>query len=104
MQNMTPEYSDEQLLLQIQHGDEPKATIALPPQPAAICAYEGKEVIAGVRAEAISYGTGKDGQQRSTPSSLPVNTAATGYPRLIDTCFDGSAGCSIPTADTIPVR
>jgi multiple sugar transport system ATP-binding protein len=69
-------------VLQIQHGDEPKATIALPPQPAAICAYEGKEVIAGVRAEAISYGTGKDGQQRSTVDATIEVTEPTGADTL----------------------
>ena len=44
------------LALEIQSGEQPKAHIPLPPQPTAICAYAGKEVIAGVRAEAISYG------------------------------------------------
>ena len=34
-----------------------KATIDLPTQPEAVCAYAGREVVAGLRAEAIADGT-----------------------------------------------
>jgi multiple sugar transport system ATP-binding protein len=46
----------EDLILEIALGDRPKATIPLPPQPEAIRAYVGKEVIAGIRAEDIAHG------------------------------------------------
>ena len=45
--------SGDALALDIQIGDRPRAVIPLPPQPAALRAYAGKEVIAGIRAEAI---------------------------------------------------
>ncbi len=53
------------LALEIQAGDRPKAHMTLPPQPAALAAYAGKEVIAGVRAEAISYGAPPPGEDAS---------------------------------------
>ena len=37
-----------------------------------------------------------DRPRRSTPSSSPVSTAATGYPRPIDGCFGGDGRCSTP--------
>ena len=40
---------------------------------------------------------------RWTPSSSPVNTAVTGYPRPIVGCFGNNGRCWIPTAATIPV-
>jgi len=43
------------LVLEIQVGDRPGVSIPLPPQSAAVQAYAGRDVIAGVRAEAISY-------------------------------------------------
>ena len=54
------------LALEIQIGDRPKVHIPLPPQPEAVRAYADKEVIAGVRAEAISYGGGQ--RQRRSPT------------------------------------
>ena len=56
--------SGDSLALEIQLGERPKATIALPPQPEPLRAYAGKPIIAGLRAEAISYGSkagGADG-------------------------------------------
>jgi multiple sugar transport system ATP-binding protein len=50
--------SGDALALDIQIGDRPRALIPLPPQPAALQAYAGKEVIAGIRAEAISLANG----------------------------------------------
>ena len=47
--------SGRDLALEIQVGDRPRVSIALPPQSAAVQAYAGREVIAGIRAEAISY-------------------------------------------------
>ncbi|HEU0204105.1 MAG TPA: ABC transporter ATP-binding protein [Burkholderiaceae bacterium] len=44
-----------ELSLDIQIGDRPRVTIPLPPQSAAVQAYAGREVIAGIRAEAISF-------------------------------------------------
>jgi multiple sugar transport system ATP-binding protein len=57
--NLTPATltgEGDRLALEIQLGDRPSVSIALPPQPAAVRAYAGKPVIAGLRAEAISYG------------------------------------------------
>ena len=45
-----------------------------------------------------------DRPRRSTPSSSPASTAATGFPRPIDGCFGGGERCSTPTAATIPAR
>jgi multiple sugar transport system ATP-binding protein len=44
------------LALEIQLGERPKVVIPLPPQPEAVLAFAGKAIIAGLRAEAISYG------------------------------------------------
>src|SRR5882672_3566583 len=44
-----------ELALEIQVGDRPRVIIPLPPQSAAVQEYAGRDVIAGVRAEAISY-------------------------------------------------
>ena len=71
-------------VLEVQLGDRPKAEIHLPPQPAAVCAYEGKELIAGVRAEAISYGmqsSGNDGQRSTVDATIEV-TEPTGADTL----------------------
>jgi len=46
--------ADRGLSLEIQVGDRPRVTIPLPPQPAVVRAYAGREVIAGIRAEAIT--------------------------------------------------
>jgi multiple sugar transport system ATP-binding protein len=43
------------LSLDIQVGERPRVTIPLPPQSPAVQGYAGRDVIAGVRAEAISY-------------------------------------------------
>jgi multiple sugar transport system ATP-binding protein len=47
----------EGLALELQRGDRPKVSIPLPPQPQAVQAFAGREVIAGLRAEAISNGS-----------------------------------------------
>ena len=73
------------LALEIQMGDRPKAHIPLPPQPPAVSAYAGKEVIAGVRAEAISYGaasTGKDNDSRPIVDATIEVTEPTGADTL----------------------
>jgi multiple sugar transport system ATP-binding protein len=54
------------LALDIQLGERPKVHIPLPPQPAAFHAFVGKDVIAGLRAEAISYGTQVNGAKGPT--------------------------------------
>jgi multiple sugar transport system ATP-binding protein len=70
------------LALEIQIGDRPKAHIPLPPQPEAVCAYSGKEVIAGLRAEAISYGGGQlNGTRRVVDATVEV-TEPTGADTL----------------------
>jgi len=51
-------------VLAIQTGDRSPTHIPLPPLSPAVSAYEGKEIIAGVRAEAISYGT--------APTDIPI--------------------------------
>jgi len=43
------------LALEFQNGDAPKVRVALPPQPEAVRAFAGKEITAGLRAEAISH-------------------------------------------------
>jgi multiple sugar transport system ATP-binding protein len=48
--------ADGGLALEFQAGDAPKAVVALPPQPEAVRAHKDGEVIAGLRAEAISFG------------------------------------------------
>jgi multiple sugar transport system ATP-binding protein len=71
-------------VLEVQLGDRPKVDIRLPPQPEAVRAYEGKELIAGVRAEAISYGTqssGNDGQRSTVDATIEV-TEPTGADTL----------------------
>jgi len=58
--NLTParlERNGSGHVLHIKQGDRPQVHICLPAQPQPVCAYEGKDIIAGVRAEAISYGT-----------------------------------------------
>jgi multiple sugar transport system ATP-binding protein len=47
--------SGRELALDIQAGDRPRVSIPLPPQSAAVQGYAGRDVIAGIRAEAISY-------------------------------------------------
>src|SRR5262249_4056805 len=47
--------SGRELSLEIQAGDRPRVSIPLPPQSAAVESYAGREVIAGIRAEAISF-------------------------------------------------
>ena len=42
------------IVLEMQQGDRPAVCIAVPSVPAALHAYQGREVIAGIRAEAIS--------------------------------------------------
>jgi multiple sugar transport system ATP-binding protein len=53
-------------------GDRPKATIPLPPQPDAISAYAGKEIIAGVRAEDIAHGPPEGPAHRSLDATVEV--------------------------------
>ena len=56
--------------------------IPLPPQPEAVRAYSSKEVIAGVRAEAISYGGGQlNGSRRLIDATVEV-TEPTGADTL----------------------
>jgi multiple sugar transport system ATP-binding protein len=69
-------------VLALQQGDRPKVEIALPAQPAAVSAYEGKEVIAGVRAEAISYGTPAAADGRSVLDATVEVTEPTGADTL----------------------
>ena len=73
------------LALEIQLGDRPKAHMTLPPQPPAISAYAGREIIAGVRAEAISYGpppSGSDAQYRQMVNATIEVTEPTGADTL----------------------
>jgi multiple sugar transport system ATP-binding protein len=51
----------EGLALEIQAGSWPMARISLPAQPEAVRAYAGRQVIAGLRAEAISSASRKNG-------------------------------------------
>src|SRR3954454_11365518 len=72
-------------VLAIQVGDRAPASIPLPPLSPAVCAYEGKEIIAGVRAEAISYGaasTGIDVQHRPMVEATVEVTEPTGADML----------------------
>jgi multiple sugar transport system ATP-binding protein len=71
-------------ILQMQQGAEPAIKIPVPQQPAAVCAYEGKELIIGVRAEAISYGaqsTGNGGERSVVDATIEV-TEPTGADTL----------------------
>src|SRR5689334_7138009 len=71
------------LRLEVQQGERPKVDIALPAQPAGIDAYEGKDIIAGVRAEAISYGAADSGDaQRCTIEASVEVTEPTGADTL----------------------
>jgi multiple sugar transport system ATP-binding protein len=70
------------LALEVQIGDRPTTRIPLPPQPEAVRAYAGKEVIAGVRAEAISYGTPVEGCRRVVDATVEV-TEPTGADTLV---------------------
>jgi len=72
-------------LLAIQVGDRAPASIPLPPLSPAVCAYEGKDIIAGVRAEAISYGAapgGSDAQHRPMVEATVEVTEPTGADML----------------------
>ncbi len=70
------EYADGPALglaLEIQSGDRLKARIPLPAQPAAVRAYAGREIIAGVRAEAIGFGGGRlNGHRRAVEASVEI--------------------------------
>jgi multiple sugar transport system ATP-binding protein len=56
---------DGGLVLDMQLGDRPRVIIPLPVQPQAVHAYAGRQVIAGVRAEAISLA--RPGQVAASP-------------------------------------
>ena len=73
--------SGHDLALEIQLGDRPKATIALPPQPEAIRAYAGKDVIAGIRAENIAHGPPTAAAHRAIDATVEV-TEPTGADTL----------------------
>jgi multiple sugar transport system ATP-binding protein len=79
----------EGLALELQRGDRPKVSIPLPPQPPAIQAFAGREVIAGLRAEAISNGSrpagnGTDnGAQRRVVDGQVVVIEPTGPDTLV---------------------
>src|SRR5882724_3972489 len=60
------------LALEIQLGDRPKVAISLPPQPEAIRAYAGKEIIAGIRAEDIAHGPPESPAHRSLEAVVEV--------------------------------
>ena len=49
----------------------------LPPQPASVRAYAGSEIIAGVRAEAISYGTPPAGQDNAHRQAVDATIEVT---------------------------
>jgi multiple sugar transport system ATP-binding protein len=75
----------EALALDIQLGDRPKAHIPLPQQTEAVRAYAGRDVIVGVRAEAISYGApspGKEAQHRRVVDATVEVTEPTGADTL----------------------
>ena len=70
------------LTLEIQAGEQPKVSIALPAQPEAVRAYAGKEIVAGLRAEAISYGPGPGNGERRTMNATVEVTEPTGADTL----------------------
>ena len=70
------------LTLEIQASDKPKLAIALPPQPPAVQAYAGRDIIAGLRAEAISHGSGSQSGQRRTVTGTVEVTEPTGADTL----------------------
>jgi multiple sugar transport system ATP-binding protein len=75
------------LALEIQRGDRPKVAIPLPPQPPAVHAFAGREVIAGLRAEAISNGSrpagNGNGVQRRAVDGQVVVIEPTGPDTLV---------------------
>ena len=78
----------EGLVLEIQRGDRPKVSIPLPPQPPAVQAFAGREVIAGLRAEAISNGSrpagnGNGVQRRAVVDGQVVVIEPTGPDTLV---------------------
>jgi len=76
----------EGLALQIQAGDWPMASISLPAQPGAVRAYAGREVIAGLRAEAISNASrnnATNGAQRRVVEGQVVVIEPTGPDTLV---------------------
>ena len=78
----------EGLALEIQRGDRPKVSIPLPPQPPAVQAFAGREVIAGLRAEAISNGSrpagnGNGAQRRAVVDGQVVVIEPTGPDTLV---------------------
>ncbi|TMB07275.1 MAG: ABC transporter ATP-binding protein [Deltaproteobacteria bacterium] len=78
----------EGLVLEIQRGDRPKVSIPLPPQPPAVQAFAGREVIAGLRAEAISNGSrpagnGNGAQRRAVVDGQVVVIEPTGPDTLV---------------------
>jgi multiple sugar transport system ATP-binding protein len=60
------------LALEIQLDDRPKVALPLPPQPEAIRAYAGKEIIAGIRAEDIAHGPPEGPAHRSLEAVVEV--------------------------------
>jgi multiple sugar transport system ATP-binding protein len=78
----------EGLALEIQRGDRPKVSIPLPPQPPAVQAFAGREVISGLRAEAISNGSrpagnGNGAQRRAVVDGQVVVIEPTGPDTLV---------------------
>jgi multiple sugar transport system ATP-binding protein len=70
------------LVLEIQHGDSPGVAIPLPPQPDAVRSYAGREVIAGLRAEAVAYGPSAATGERRTVNATVEITEPTGADTL----------------------
>jgi len=70
------------LALEIGNDAGAMARIPLPSQPEPVRAYSGKEVIAGVRAEAISYGSSAEGSRRMVQAVVEV-TEPTGADTLV---------------------
>jgi multiple sugar transport system ATP-binding protein len=66
----------EALALELQRGDRPKVSIPLPPQPPPVQAFAGREVIVGLRPEAISNGArpagNGNGAQRQVDGQVVV--------------------------------
>src|SRR6267142_2096426 len=77
----------EGLALELQRGDQPKVSIPLPPQPPAVRDFAGRAVIAGLRAEAISNGSGPagngNGAQRRVVEGQVVVIEPTGPDTLV---------------------
>jgi multiple sugar transport system ATP-binding protein len=71
-----------ELVLEIQAGEQPKVAIALPSQPEAVRAYAGREIIAGLRAEAISHGAVSGNGPRRTMKATVEVTEPTGADTL----------------------